>query len=62
MHGSCHVWSRLIEFSSVALNCLTLSRLTAIPDVSLIQSSSPRLEQPVAVQGDALFNVMGQES
>ena len=62
MHGRCHVWPWLIEFSGVALSCVTLSRRTTIqfPDVTV----SGILVQPRVVQGNnySLFSVMGLET
>ena len=37
MHGRCHVWPWLSEFSSVGLNYFTHSRSTTFTDVSLNQ-------------------------
>ena len=60
--GPASVWLWLIEFSGVALSCVTLSRRTTIqfPDVTV----SGILVQPRVVQGNnySLFSVMGHET
>ena len=49
-----YVWSRLIEFSCVALSCFDLSRLAIFLDARM-------LVKPVA-QGSSVLNVVGQET
>ena len=48
----CHVWLSLIGFGGVALSRFTLSRLTVVPNVSLMQPED----------SFALFSVIGQET
>ena len=40
MQGRCHIWTLLIEFSSVALSWFTLSGLTGFTDVLFLMSES----------------------
>ena len=53
-NGRCHVWPQPIEFSSAALSCSMLSRLSVFPQTG-------RLVQP-SFQGSCLFSVAGQET
>ena len=37
VHGRCHVWPWLIQFSGVKMSCFTLSRSTTFTEISPIQ-------------------------
>ena len=53
MHGRCHVWPRLIEFSGVVLTCFMLSGLDIFTEVSPLN-----LEDSPKPLFEAIFHLM----